>query len=74
MKRIDHGRIVGAMAGRLHDHIAREAEMIAQAEKLGFRRVAGRVFALERKRKFRARAEHMAMRIDGTVRQLEARL
>ena len=32
-QRIDHRAVVGAMAGGLHDHVAREAEVVAQARK-----------------------------------------
>ena len=49
-----HGAVVGAVAGRLHDHVAREAEKIAQRAQLFLRRVAGRVFALGRVRELRA--------------------
>ena len=73
-QRVDHGAVVGAVAGRLHHHIAGKAEMVAQRIELLVRRVAGRVFALRRKRKFGAGAEHMAMRIDRARRQLKARL
>ncbi len=71
---VGHRAIVGPVAGRLHDHVAREAEVIAQREQLRLRGVAGRVFALGRIGEFGARPEDMAMRIDRAFRQDEARL
>ena len=34
LESIQHGPIVGAMTGRLHDHIAGDAQMVAQREEL----------------------------------------
>ena len=34
MQRIDHRAVVGAVAGGLHDDVAREAEVVAQREQL----------------------------------------
>ena len=70
-ERIDHGAVVGAVAGGLHHDVAGEAEMVAQRVELLLRRIAGRVFALRRERKFGARAEHMAVRVHRACRHLE---
>ena len=48
LERIDHRAVVGAVAGGLHDDVAREAEVVAQREQLLLARVAGRVLALGR--------------------------
>jgi hypothetical protein len=58
----------------LHDHVAREAEEIAQMVEIGFARIAGRVLALRRIRKFIAGPKDVAMRVDGTGRHRERRL
>ena len=73
-QRIDESAIVRAMASRLHDHVLVKAEMVAQGKQLRPGGVARRVLALGRERKFRARPEYMAVRIDCACRQLEARL
>jgi hypothetical protein len=73
-ERIDQRAIVGAMAGRLHDDIARKAEMIAQREQLRLRRIAWSIFALGRVWKLAARAEYVTVRVDAARRHLEARL
>jgi hypothetical protein len=73
-QRIDDGGIVRAMTCRLHDHVAREAEMIAQRKQLVLRGVARRVLALRRERKGVAGAEHVAVRIHRAFGQFEARL
>ena len=70
-ERVDHRAVVGAVTRRLHDHVARDAEMVAQRVELMLRRIARRVFPLRRVRKLRARTEHMAMRVNGAGRQLE---
>ena len=62
---VDHGAIVGAVAGRLHDDVAIETEMVAQREQLRLAGVAGRVFALGRVGELSARPEHMAMGVNG---------
>ena len=61
---IDHRAVVGAVAGGLHDHVAREAEVVAQREQLRLAGVARRVLALGRVRKLLAGAEHVAVRVD----------
>ena len=48
LERIDERAIVAAVAGRLHDHVPGETEVIAQREQLLLRRVAGRVLPLGR--------------------------
>ena len=73
-ERVDHRAVVGAVAGGLHDDVAREAEVVAQCEELRLAGVARRVLALGRERELRARAEHVAMRIDAARRRREARL
>ena len=73
-QRIHHRAVVGAVAGGLHDDIAREAEVVAQREQLLLAGVARRVLALRREGELRAGAEHVAVRVDGTGRQLEAGL
>jgi hypothetical protein len=55
--------VVGAVAGRLHDHVLVEAEEVAQREQLVFRRVARRVLPLGRVRKLRAWTEDVAVRV-----------
>src|SRR6516164_8339326 len=70
-QRVDHRAVIGAMAGRLHDHIPRESKMITQRVKLPPGCVAGRVFALRCIRILRARTEDMAMRVNGAARHLE---
>ena len=71
---VDHRAVVGAVTGRLHDHVAIEAEMVAQREQLRLAGVARGVFALGRIRKLGARPEHMAMRVDGSGRKRKAGL
>ncbi len=73
-QRIEHRKVIGTMAGRLHDHVARKAEMIAQGVELLFGSIAGRVFALRRKGEFRSGTEHVAMRVHGASRHLESGL
>ena len=73
-ERVDHRAIVLGMGRGLHNHVLVEAEKIAQREQLFLRRVARRVFALRRVRKFVFRTEHMAMRINRARRRLELRL
>jgi hypothetical protein len=68
---VDHRAVVGAVAGGLHDHVAREAEVVAQREELLLAGVAGRVLALGREGEFGAGAEHVAVRVDAAGRQLE---
>jgi len=68
---IGHRAVVGAVAGGLHDHVARKTQVVAQGVELGFRSVAWRVLALGRKRKLLAGAEDMAVRIDAACGQLE---
>src|SRR5512145_2814584 len=60
---IDERTVVGAMAGRLHDHIARESEVITQGEELLLARVTRRVLALRCVREKAPRSEHVAMRV-----------
>jgi len=44
-QRVDHGAVVGAVAGRLDDHVPVEPEEVPQLEQLGLSRVARRVLA-----------------------------
>src|SRR6202035_2148263 len=71
---VDHRAVVGAMTGRLHDHVAIESEVITQREQLRLARVARVVFALGRIRKLGPRPEHMAMRVDGSTGKRKAGL
>ena len=59
------------MTGALDDHVALEAQEVAQRKELLLGSVGGRVLALRRIGKHVARTEHMAMRIHGAGRQLE---
>src|SRR6185312_3024323 len=72
-ERVDHRAVVGAVTGRLHDHVAGEAEMIAEREQLRLAGVAGGVFALGRIREPGPRPEHMAMRVDSPRGKRKAR-
>jgi predicted transcriptional regulator len=72
-QRIDHGAIVGAVAGGLHHDIAGETEVVAQRIEPGFRGVARRVLALRRIGKLGAGAKDMAVRVDRAGGQLESR-
>ena len=72
MKRIHHRTIVGAVTGRLHDDVAREAEVIAQGKELFLRGITRRVFARLRKGEFGRGPENVAMRIHRARRYLEA--
>src|SRR3546814_21049611 len=71
---IEHGRIVGAVATRLHDHAARKSEMVAQREQHLRPRIRRHIFCLGAERELRRRAEYMAMRINRTGRRHEIRL
>ena len=62
--RVGHRAVVGAVAGGLHDDVAREAEVIAQREELRLARVARGVLSLGRVWKLGAGAEHVAVRVD----------
>ena len=68
-ERIDQRAVVVAVAGRLDDDVALEAEEVAQREQFLFRRVARRVLALLRIRKRGRRTEHMAVRVDRAFRR-----
>ena len=72
--RVGHRAVVGAVAGGLHDDVAREAQVIAQREQLRLARVAGRVLPLGREGKLRPGTEHVAMRVHGAGRRQEPRL
>ena len=58
---IDHGAVIRAVAGGLHNHVAGKAQVVAQRKQLILGRIAGRVLALGCKRELDARAKHMAM-------------
>ncbi len=73
-QRIDHRAIVGAVTRRLHDHVALEAEIVAQLPELLLRRVARRVLALRRIWKLVARTEDVTMRVDRAGRRTVHRL
>jgi len=80
-RRIDHGHaarfpfglgdgvqrrgIVGAVAAGLHDHVAGEAQAIAQGEELVRPGILGKVLGLGAERKLRHRPEDVAVRVDG---------
>ena len=72
--RVGHRAVVRAVAGGLHDDVAREAEVVAQREQLRLARVAGGVLPLGRVRELRARAEHVAVRVHRAGRRREPRL
>src|SRR6476661_6727970 len=71
---IDHCTVVSAMAGSLHDDVARKAEMVAQCKQLLPAGVAWSVLPLWRVGIFRGRAEDVAVRVDGARGELELRL
>ena len=73
-ERIDQRPVIGVVAGRLHDDVLVEAEVVPECEQLFFRSVARGVFALRRERKRRLRPEHVAMRTDRAGRRLVRRL
>ena len=73
-QRIDHGAVVGAVAGGLHDHVARKTQVVAQRKELRLGGVAGRVLALGRVGELGAGAEHVAVRVHRAGRHLEGRL
>jgi hypothetical protein len=73
-QRVDHGTIVGAVAGGLHNHIACKAKVVAQREQLMFGRIARRIFAFRRVGKSGGRPEDVTMRVDRTLRRRETRL
>jgi hypothetical protein len=62
------------MTRRLDDDVLVEAEMIAQREQLGLRRVARRVLPLRRVGKLLARSKNVTVRVDRTGRDREGRL
>src|SRR5690606_24815736 len=66
--------IVGAVAARLDDDSALEAQMSVQCKELLLRRVDRRVGALGRERKARRRAEDVTMRVAGARGQRDIRL
>ena len=70
-ERVDERAVVVAVAGRLHDHVAREAEEVAECEELLLRRVARRVFALRRVGENSPRTEHMTVRVHRARRRPE---
>ena len=72
-QRVDQRAVVGAVAGRLHDRrCARSRGGRAARRAASLLRVAGRVLALGREGKLRARAEHVAMRVHRARRQRES--
>ncbi len=71
---VEHRRVVGAVAARLHDDRALDAEMRMQRREHFLRRILRRVAPVRRIGKFRRRAEHVAMRVARARRQLESRL
>ena len=71
--RVQHRRVVGAVAARLHDHRALDAEEGVQpAQRLG-RRIGRGIGAARRIGVAVGRAEDVAMRVAGAGRRLEAR-
>jgi hypothetical protein len=73
-ERVDERTVVVAVAGRLHDDVALEPEVVAQREQLFLRGIAGRVLALGRIGEGIARPEYVAVRIHGPGRHRETRL
>jgi hypothetical protein len=59
------------MTRRLHDDVLVEAEVIAQREELFLGSVARRVLPFRRVGKLLARAEHVAMGVNGARRHSE---
>jgi len=72
-QRIDDSAVVGAVTGRLHEHIALEAEVIAQRPELLLRRIARCVLALGCEREALAGTEHVTVRINAAGWQPETR-
>ena len=70
----DHGAVVGAVAGRLDDDVAVEAEEVAQREQLLLAGVDRRVLALRRVGEDVAGAEHVAVGVDRAGRRDVGRL
>ncbi len=70
---IEHRRIVGAVAARLHDDRAFDAEMRMQRGEHLLRCILRRIAPVRRIGKFRRRPEHVAMRIARARRKLESR-
>ena len=66
--------IVGAVAARLDDDVASEAEMIAQREEHVRPGIFGQIFGLGREGEVRHRPEDMAMGVDRTGRRRVERL
>jgi hypothetical protein len=68
---VDHGAVVGAVAGGLHHDVAREPEMVTQRKQLLLAGVARRVLALGRIGKLSARAEDVAVGVHAAGGQFE---
>jgi hypothetical protein len=68
-ERIEHRRMVGAVAGRLDEHAAGNAEKAMQPQQQFLRRIMGREGAVGRKREFVRRAEDVEMRIAASRRK-----
>ena len=73
LQRINQCAVVGAVAGRLHDHIFIEPQVVAQCKKLILAGIAGRVFAFRRVGEQVAGAKHVAVRIHCANRKFEGR-
>src|SRR5690606_12781232 len=71
---IERGRIVPAVAARLHDHIAGETEMVAQSKQHVRPGIGGNIFRPLAEGKLGHRPEYVAMRIHRAGRRREARL
>src|SRR5690606_30417017 len=72
--RVERGGVVGAVAARLHDHVLRKPEIVAQGEKLLRSGILGDILGLRAERELRHRTEHVAMRIHRAGRRGVARL
>ncbi len=71
---VHQGAVVRAVATGLHDHIALEAQKVAQGEQLFLGGVAGGVLAAGMIGKHVARAEHVAVRVHRALGRDEGRL
>ncbi len=66
-------RVVGSVAGRLYDDVAADPQTVAQREELVLARITRGVLAFRRERELGGGAEDMAVGVDRSGRQSEAR-
>jgi hypothetical protein len=72
-QRIDQRAVVGSVTGCLHYYISLETQAVPQGKELLPGGVAWRVLSRRRIGEYIARSEYMAVRIDASGRQPEAR-